>query len=305
LGLPASPSRGNGNGIARGQLAIVKPRVLFLLVFSGLTGFLLATTQEDASWETFVWLLVGGVLATASANVFNNILDRDRDSLMERTMWRPLPSGTVSPAGAAYLGVVMGFAGLSVMYMMLNPVTALLTLAGMLYYIIVYTMVLKPITYENITIGGVAGAFPPLVGWTAVTGSIDWPPLYVGLLVVLWTPPHFWSLALFHKEDYERAGVPMLPVVRGEDETRRRIAGYTMTLVAASILLYILWAELSVVYLVGVIALNVPMFFLVARLLDRADVASARVLFAYSNVYLLLLFLLLIADAMGYIVGTM
>jgi protoheme IX farnesyltransferase len=280
-------------------VAIVKPRVLFLLVFSGLTGFLLATTQRDASWEAFMWLLVGGVLATASANVFNNILDLERDSLMERTMWRPLPAGTVSPAQAAYMGVAMGFAGLAVMYMMLNPVTALITLAGMLYYIIVYTMVLKPITYENITIGGVAGAFPPLVGWTAVTGSIDWPPLFVGLLVVLWTPPHFWSLALFHKEDYERAGVPMLPVVRGEEETRRRIAGYTMTLVAASILLYILWAELSLLYLVGVIALNVPMFLLVARLLDRADVASARALFAYSNVYLLLLFVLLMVDVLG------
>ncbi len=274
--------------------------MLFLLVFSGLTGFLLATTQEDASWEDFGWLLVAGVLATASANVFNNILDRERDSLMERTMWRPLPAGTISPVQAVYMGLVMGFAGLAIMYVMLNPTTALLTLAGMLYYIIVYTMVLKPITYENITIGGVAGAFPPLVGWTAVTGSIGWPPLYVGLLVVLWTPPHFWSLALFHQDDYYRAGVPMLPVVRGEEETRRRIAGYTLTLVAASILLFIIWSELGMLYLVGVIALNVPMFVLVARLLDRADIPSARTLFAYSNVYLLLLFVFLIIDALGY-----
>jgi protoheme IX farnesyltransferase len=286
--------------MGRGQLAIVKPRVLFLLVFSGLTGFLLATTGEEASWEDFGWLLAGGVMATASANVFNNILDRERDSLMERTMWRPLPAGTVSPAQAAYSGLALGFSGLAVMYVALNPVTALLTLVGMLYYIIVYTMVLKPITYENITIGGVAGAFPPLVGWTAVTGSIDWPPLYVGVLVVLWTPPHFWSLALFHREDYERAGVPMLPVVRGEEETRRRIAGYTMTLVAASILLFLLWSELGLMYLAGAVALNVPMFLLVARLLDRADVPSARRLFAYSNVYLLLLLVLMIVDALGY-----
>jgi protoheme IX farnesyltransferase len=280
----------------QGQLAIVKPRVLGLLVFSGLTGFLLATTQADATWEDLLWLLVGGVLATASANIFNNILDRERDSLMERTMWRPLPAGSLSPAQAAYMGVVLGVAGLAVMHVMLNPLTAALTLAGMLFYIIVYTMVLKPITYENITIGGVAGAFPPLVGWTAVTGEIDWPPLYLGLLVVLWTPPHFWSLALFHQEDYRRAGVPMLPVVRGEQETHRRIAAYTVVLMAASILLFVLWREMGPVYLVGVIALNTPLFLLVARLLDRGDMASARALFVYSNAYLLLLFLLIIVD---------
>jgi protoheme IX farnesyltransferase len=285
-------------GRSVGQVAIVKPRVLLLLVFSGLTGFLLATTQKDADREMFLWLLVGGVLATASANIFNNILDRERDSLMERTMWRPLPAGTVSTTQAAYLGVVLGIAGLAVMYMMLNTVTALLTLVGMLYYIIVYTLVLKPITYENITIGGVAGVFPPLVGWTAVTGSIDWPPLFLGLLVILWTPPHFWSLALFHREDYERAGIPMLPVVRGEEETRRRIAGYTMTLVAASIVLFILWNEMGLVYLAGVVALDIPMFLLVVRLLDRGDMTTARNLFLYSNAYLTLLLVLILVDAL-------
>ena len=295
---PGTPAEGRRTG--QGQLAIVKPRVLFLLVFSGLTGFLLATTQEEVSLGSLTWLLVGGVMATASANIFNNILDRERDSLMERTMWRPLPAGTVTPGQAAYMGVVLGIAGLAVLYVMLNPMTATLTLAGMLYYIIMYTMVLKPITYENITIGGIAGAFPPLVGWTAVTGAIDWPPIYLGFLIVLWTPPHFWSLALFHQEDYQRAGVPMLPVVKGEAETRRRIAGYTMTLVAASVLLWLLWGEMGIVYLVGVVALNVPMFVLVARLLDRADMASARTLFVYSNVYLLLLFVLIIADAMAF-----
>jgi protoheme IX farnesyltransferase len=281
----------------QGQVAIVKPRVLFLLVFSGLTGFLLATTQVDATWEMLLWLMAGGVLATASANIFNNILDRERDSLMERTMWRPLPAGTVSPAQAGYMGVVLGVAGLALIYQMLNPMTAALTLAGMLYYIIVYTIVLKPVTVENITIGGVAGAFPPLVGWTAVTGIIDWPPLYLGLVVVLWTPPHFWSLALFHQEDYERAGVPMLPVVRGETETQRRIAAFTMALIAASVVLFLLWNELGLVYLVGIIALNVPIFVLVARLMDRGDKASAMALFKYSNGYLLMLFILIIFDA--------
>jgi protoheme IX farnesyltransferase len=292
---PDTPS--NGAGVAQAQVAIVKPRVLFLLVFSGLTGFLLATTEMDATWEDLLWLMAGGVLATASANIFNNILDRERDSLMERTMWRPLPAGTVSPTQAGYIGGVLGLAGLAIIHLQLNPLTAALTLAGMLYYIIMYTMILKPITYENITIGGVAGAFPPLVGWTAVTGSIDWPPLYLGLMVVLWTPPHFWSLALFHQEDYQRAGVPMLPVVKGERETQRRIAAYSMALIAASIMLFLLWREMDAMYLMGVIGLNVPMFILVARLMDRGDMASARALFVYSNLYLMLLFILIIVDA--------
>lgn len=298
MGEDEPPGPANGNGRRQGQLAIVKPRVLLLLVFSGLTGFLLATTVREATWQMFGWLLVGGVLATASANVFNNILDRERDSLMERTMWRPIPVGAISPRQAAYLGAVLGLVGLLVLYVQLNPMTAALTLAGMLFYIIVYTMLLKPLTVENITLGGVAGAFPPLVGWTAVTGSIDWPPLYIGLLVVLWTPPHFWSLALFHQEDYQRAGVPMLPVIKGPEETRRRIAAYGMALVAASLLFFLLWREMGYLYLVGVMALNVPMFVLVSRLLDQQDMASARALFIYSNAYLMLLFVLIIADGL-------
>ena len=286
----------NDDGRPQGQLAIVKPRVLSLLVFSGLAGFVLATTQVDATWEMLAWLMAGGVLATASANIFNNILDKDRDSLMERTMWRPLPAGRMSTGQAAVLGVVMGGFGLAVLYIQLNPLTATLTLVGMLFYIIVYTMVLKPVTYENITIGGVAGAFPPIVGWTAVTGQLDWPPLILGLIVILWTPPHFWSLALFHKEDYERASVPMLPVVKGEVETHRRIAVYTGAMVVASSL-FMLWDEMSALYLVGVILLNAPMVVLATQLVRTGSLVVARRLFRYSNVYLLLVFVLMILDA--------
>ena len=287
----------NDDGRPQGQLAIVKPRVLSLLVFSGLAGFVLATTQVDATWEMLAWLMAGGVLATASANIFNNILDKDRDSLMERTMWRPLPAGRMSTGQAAVLGVVMGGFGLAVLYIQLNPLTATLTLVGMLFYIIVYTMVLKPVTYENITIGGVAGAFPPIVGWTAVTGQLDWPPLILGLIVILWTPPHFWSLALFHKEDYERASVPMLPVVKGEVETHRRIAVYTGAMVVASSL-FMFWDEMSGLYLVGVILLNVPMVVLAIQLVRTGSLVVARRLFHYSNLYLLLVFVLMILDAM-------
>jgi len=287
---------GNDDGRPQGQLAIVKPRVLFLLVFSGLAGFVLATTQVDATWEMLAWLMAGGFMATASANIFNNILDKERDSLMERTMWRPLPAGRMSTGQAAGLGVVLGGFGLAVLYIQLNPLTAALTLVGMLFYIIVYTMVLKPVTVENITIGGVAGAFPPIVGWTAVTGELDWPPLFLGLIIILWTPPHFWSLALFHKEDYERASVPMLPVVKGEAETRKRIAAYTGAMVVASFL-FMLWDELGAVYLVGVILLNVPMMVLAIQLVRTGSMGVARRLFQCSNMYLLSVFLLIILDA--------
>jgi len=287
---------GNGEGIPLGQLAIVKPRVLSLLVFSGLAGFVMATTQVDATWEELVWLMVGGVMATASANIFNNILDQEQDSLMDRTMWRPLPAGRISTGMAAILGVVTGGLGLALLYIMLNPLTATLTLVGMLFYIIVYTMVLKPATHENITIGGVAGAFPPIVGWTSVTGQLDWPPLLLGLIVILWTPPHFWSLALFHMEDYERASVPMLPVVKGEAETHRRIAAYTGALMVASFL-FMLWDEMSAIYLIGVILLNVPMLVLAVQLVRTGSMDVARRLFRYSNMYLLLVFVLMIMDA--------
>jgi protoheme IX farnesyltransferase len=181
------------------------------------------------------------------------------------------------------------------MYIQLNPLTALLTLFGMLFYIIVYTIVLKPLTTENITIGGVAGMFPPLVGWTAVSGELDLPPLFLGVLVVLWTPPHFWSLALFHSDDYRRAGVPMLPVVRGEWETKRRIGVYTAALVMASYVL-VLWEPLGPVYLVGVTVLDVPMLVLATLLLRTGTMDVARRLFAYSNVYLLSLFVLTMVD---------
>jgi len=267
-------------------------------VFSGLTGFVLATTEEDATWWMFLWLLAGGVLATASANIFNNILDRERDSLMERTMWRPLPAGRMTTRQAAGLGAALGVVGLALLALQLNVLTAALTLAGMLFYIIVYTVVLKPVTVENITLGGVAGAFPPVVGWTAVTGGLAWPPVLLGLLIVLWTPPHFWSLALFHSEDYRRAGVPMLPVVMGERETQRRIAVYSLALVAVS-LLFILWKELYTGYLVGTVWLDIPLVYLTYRLLRRGDMGDARRLFNYTNLYLVAILLLLMLDAQG------
>jgi protoheme IX farnesyltransferase len=285
-------------GEPQGSLALIKPKVLVLLVLAGVTGF---TAAGDVSGDSLVrlsWLLVGGFLATASANVFNNILDRERDSLMSRTMWRPLPAGTVGPVPAAIIGTVLGLLGLGLLYLMLNPATALLTAVGMVYYIVVYTFVLKPRTYENITIGGVAGAFPPLVGWVAVTGEVDWPPIVLGSMIVLWTPPHFWSLALFHKEDYKRAGFPMLPVIKGVRATHVRIVGYSIALLVASIAYYWIDVRMNWPYFYGIIILNIPILILAGSLLQGGSMVTARKLFMYSNLYLSLVFILIMVDAL-------
>jgi protoheme IX farnesyltransferase len=284
-------------GAPQPNFAIVKPKVLVLLVLAGATGFVAASERSYASVEQFVWMLVGGFLATGSANIFNNIMDRDRDSLMARTMWRPLPAGTIGTTSATALAMVMAVAGLAILFHFLNPLAALLTVAGMAYYIVVYTFGLKPRTYENITIGGVAGAFPPVVGWVAVTGELDWPPVVLGMMIVLWTPPHFWSLALFHKEDYKRAGFPMLPVVKGERVTQLRIVAYSITLLVASLANAAVDARMDWLYLYGIIALNVPLLYLSAALLHRGSMKDARRLFMYSNIYLALAFALIMLDA--------
>lgn len=300
---------GPGNGLGRDgggaapdgtpqpNFALVKPKVLALLVMAGATGFVAASARSYASVDQFAWMLIGGFLATGSANIFNNIIDRDRDSLMTRTMWRPLPAGSIGVTSATALGVVMAIAGLSVLFRFLNPLTALLTLAGMAYYILVYTFGLKPRTYENITIGGVAGAFPPVVGWVAVTGEVDWPPLVLGAMIVLWTPPHFWSLALFHKDDYQRSGFPMLPVVKGERATQLRIVAYSIALLVASVAYVWVDDRMDWLYLYGIVLLNVPVLLLSAALLQSGSIRDARRLFVYSNLYLGLAFALVMLDA--------
>jgi protoheme IX farnesyltransferase len=293
---------GNADGRPQGPFAVVKPRVLLLLVFTGVVSFVIAS-GHNFSLERMGWLLVGGVLATAGSNTVNNVLDKGRYSLMDRTMWRPIPAGRMSPNTGAVLGTFLSTSGFFILYIFLNPLTALLTLGGILFYIVVYTVVLKPRTYENITIGGIAGAFPPVVGWMAVKGdevgdfAIWVPPLLLGLIVILWTPPHFWSLALFHKKDYQRAGIPMLPVVKGEHQTHVRIVSYTLLLVVVSLVMVLVEDIGSTYYYLGsVLALDVVMVYLSVRLLTQGTLRAARVLFMFSNVYLGLLFLTLLID---------
>jgi protoheme IX farnesyltransferase len=282
-------------GAPQGAVALVKPRVLLLLLLTGMAAAVVADPSPDPA--RLGWLLLGGLLTVASANVFNNLLDRGRDSLMERTMWRPLPAGTVSPGTAMMLSLLLGVAGLTVLWNWVNALTAALAGAGMWYYILVYTAALKPRTPQNIVLGGVAGAFPPLVGWAAVDGTVGIAPVLMGLLVVLWTPPHFWSLAILYEDDYRRAGVPMMPVVRGAAATRALIAIYTVALVVASLVLAVVGGT-GAVFLAGAVALAAPHLWLSVALVRQADTAAARRLFKFSSVYLAALFALLVADAL-------
>jgi len=290
----ATAGAGDEAGRPQGTIAIIKPRVLLLLVFVGLTGAVVAG-GKGTDPVVLLPLLAGGLLSVGAANILNNVLDKDRDSLMSRTMWRPLPAGTVRPATATVIAVVIGAAGVGLLWYAYNALTALLTVAGILFYIVVYTSVLKSRTPQNIVLGGFAGAFPALVGWTAVTGSLGTPPLIIGLLVVLWTPPHFWSLALLFEEDYRKAGVPMLPVVKGERATRTSIAIVTVMMVVASFLYIDVggWG----LYLVGVALLDAPMVVLSCALLVSSSRRVAWWLFKFSSVYLALLLVLMMVES--------
>ncbi len=185
---------------------------------------------------TILWTMLGGYLAAGGAGAINHYIDRDRDARMARTRRRPLASGRIAPAHGLAFGIALGALAVLQLSLTVNVLAALLSLAGLLGYVFVYTAWLKPLTPQNIVIGGAAGAVPPLVGWAAATGSLDLDALWLFGIVFLWTPPHFWALALLIKDDYARTGVPMLPVVRGEQATRRQILAYSLVLVTATLL---------------------------------------------------------------------
>ncbi len=280
--------------MSRSYATILKPGILFLLVFSGVTAVLVAGGWAT-SVETLALVILGGTLASGSANILNNYIDRDLDGLMARTRWRPLPAGKLRPSNALVLGLALGVASVAVLWVLVNFLAALLALAGILFYVLVYTVWLKPRTPQNIVLGGIAGGFPALVGWAAMTDSLALTAGLIGLLVILWTPPHFWALALVFVEDYRKAGVPMLPVIRGEAETRRQILGYALALLGVSLLAAPL-AGLGGAYLVAALALGIPFVLLAFRLLRDGSRRAAGRLFSYSIWYLLLLFAAMIAD---------
>jgi heme o synthase len=272
---------------------MTKPKVQSLLLFTTVTTMYVA---GDPSLGLVALTCLGGALSAGGAGAINHALDRDIDRVMKRTADRPVASGRVSARAAIVYGVLLGCASFALLALAVNLLAAVLALSGLLGYVLVYTLWLKRSTPQNIVIGGAAGAVPPLVAWAAVTDGLTGTPLYLFAIVFFWTPPHFWSLSLLMKDEYARAGVPMLPVVRGEAETRRQILLYTVLLYAVSQLPFCAGA-FGFVYLVCSVALGAAFIYGAWRLLRRADRRSALLLYLFSLAYLAALFAAMVADA--------
>ncbi len=280
---------------AKDYLALMKPRIILLLLITTCTTMIVASPHH-VSVQVLLLTLLGGALAAGSANAFNMYVDRDIDAIMERTCLRPVPSGRLHPANALVFGATTGLLSIGVMGWGVNALSAALSTAGIIFYVAVYTLWLKRTTPQNIVIGGAAGAVPPLVGWAAATGHVGVPAFVLFAIVFLWTPPHFWALALGKADDYRAAGIPMLPVVRGERATRRQIFVYALVLSATTVLLYVPLHALGLVYL-GAAAVLDSIFVLLAWAVLRARRPRAEMaLFGYSILYLGLLFIAMVID---------
>jgi heme o synthase len=281
-------------GSWRDYVTLTKPRIMVLLLITAAGGMVVGA-RGIPSFDLVVATLGGLALACGGASALNHVLDRDVDTRMKRTARRPVAAGRVPPERALEFGLALSALSFVVLTSFVNVVAALLAVAGNLFYVLVYTRWLKRSTPQNIVIGGAAGAVPPLVGWAAATGNLALPALFLFLIVFLWTPPHFWALALLIKRDYAAAGIPMLPVVRGERETARSIVRYSFLLVAVT-LLPVVWRTLGVVYLGVALALGLMLLWLAFALQRETTPPRARRLFSFSLAYLALLFVAMAVD---------
>ncbi len=267
-----------------------------LVLFTGVPAMQLAAhgwPEPRLLWGT----LVGITLSAASAASFNHYFDRDIDALMRRTRTRPLPSGALPPVAALGLGIVLGVLALAVLLVTANALAAGIALASIVYYAWFYTVWLKRRTPLNIVIGGGAGASAPLIAWAAVTGRVELPAVLLASIIFLWTPPHFWALSLYRRDDYERAGLPMLPVTHGEPETRRQILLYTLVLVGSTLVVAPL-AGLGLLYTLSAGLLGAGFVAGAVRLYRNPGTPAAQSLFRYSIAYLFALFLMMGVDAL-------
>jgi protoheme IX farnesyltransferase len=252
------------------------------------------------AWPSFslaFWTLLGGFMAAGGSGAINQYIDRFDDKKMQRTQKRPIPAGRLTPGEGLAFGVGMALASFYLVAAMVNFLAALLVLAGIIYYVLIYSLLLKKTTVQNIVIGGGAGAIPPLVGWAAATGGLNIPSLFLFAVVFMWTPPHFWALALVRRNDYARAGVPMLPVVRGERETRWQIFIYTLELVGLTLLLPLFGLGGSV-YMVGAVALGGWLLLAAWKVWKQGGNKVAWKMYRYSSMYLAFLFVVLMVDAL-------
>lgn len=275
-------------------LELCKPKVVALIVFTAIVGMLLAIPGAIPA-DTLLFASVGIALAAASAAAVNHLLDARLDATMLRTRRRPLPAGALSSDRVLVFAITLSVLSMVVLATLVNPLTAVLTLLTLVGYAIVYTVYLKHATPQNIVIGGAAGAAPPVLGWVAMTGEIDPHALLLFLIIFAWTPPHFWALAIYRREDYSRAGVPMLPVTHGDEFTRLHIFFYTVLLVIISVLPYLTGMS-GVFYLGGAVVLGAVFLYYAALLLKRRDQRLPMRVFSYSTFYLMVLFAFLLID---------
>ena len=275
-------------------IALTKPPIISLLLVTAIGGMFLAA-RGVPDLLTLLLVCVGGALGAGGANAINHYLDQDIDAMMARTARRPVPGNRVRPLMALAYGIGLNVLSFGVLFYWVNWLAAVLTLAASLFYVLVYTGWLKRSTPQNIVIGGAAGSIPPVVGWVAVAGTFDLPALYLFAIIFFWTPPHFWALSLLIRQDYERAGVPMLPVVAGEKKTVENIFAYSLVLVALT-LVFAATGAVGGVYLGAAAILGLVFVWAAWRLLRNQERKKARNLYLYSLLYLALLFGAMMAD---------
>jgi len=279
----------------RDFLTLTKPIVVVLLLVTTYAGMVVGGKAWPSFSLTF-WTLLGGFMAAGGSSAINQYIDRDLDKNMQRTQKRPLPAGRMTPAEGLAFGLALSVLSFYIFAGFVNLLAAFLSLAGMIYYVVLYSLLLKKVTVQNIVIGGGAGAIPPLVGWAAATGELTIPALFLFAIVFMWTPPHFWALAIVRRKDYARAGVPMMPVVRGEKETRWQILIYTIELVVVTLLVPV-FKFTGTIYLVSSVGLGLWLISTAWQVWRKAGNKIAWKMYRYSSMYLAFIFLALMLDA--------
>ena len=281
--------------LLRDLILLTKPRVISLLLVTAIAPMFI-TDRGLPSLGLVLTVLVGGYLMAGGANAINMWFDRDVDTVMARTKTRPVAAGRLSPAVAVVWGLTLGAVAFALLWRFANPLAAWMALGGLLFYVFIYTLWLKRWTPQNIVIGGAAGAFPPLVGWAAMTGQIDLTALYLFAIIFYWTPPHFWALALIKRDDYARAGIPMLPVVKGSHTTRLQMLAYTIMLLPLTVLPWLSGTQ-GGLYLIAALLLGARLLWYCVQLLkETAPSGTAWGMYKYSLLYLALLFVAMGVD---------
>jgi protoheme IX farnesyltransferase len=292
------PSRSYASRLQQ-LLQLTKPRVISLIVFTAVIGMFLAVPGEELSsphfWTVALFATLGIALVAGSAAAVNCLVEQKIDAVMARTRARPLPMGTITSQETLLFSGAVGGIGLTLLYVLVNPLTMWLTLATFVGYAVIYTVLLKPLTPQNIVIGGASGAMPPVLGWAAVTGGISHDALLLFLIIFAWTPPHFWALALYRKKEYARAGVPMLPVTHGDRFTRLHVLLYTVILVAVTMLPFSTRMS-GLIYLAAAAGLGGLFLIYAVRICLAYSDELAKRTFRYSILYLSLLFAALLVD---------